>query len=994
MASNPVLTTSRYTEPSVYLGEIITPEAGNLSADARIPAIVAKGDRRAIARNQGLRRAFILAEQLAFSTSPPYVAPLAKIAMGQIGVPNQIFKQDGTQVRADKWQYILVSGQYTQVQISDDVFDPTATYFIDYQSVDRSVRDQLPIQQIREMRAVGNQLDRPQYVEYRDYYIPTQTVAPVGDQDNVNPDPGFSPIIQNLQPGSTGLMTYGSANAYEHLYDRHYFLTCTAISGAAPNRTATFEWSAALMSPGDNVAAPVPLTALDAKPSFTVDEATPASLTQGLEFGISLDFAFGATQFVVGDEFSFSGLGPSLVEIDPRYSNPQFSHITAPVLVSGTANDLNLYVDPNANYLLLRNNKYRLILDQVAGSAPNRQLTFHWVRYGESPVATGAFTVLENNVASHSQVLANGVRLAFAIGTTDAIPGVIWEVSATAPRIYYSAKDSRNYKLTVSGVTSPSPNNTLISGGFSTDTTEGRFGVFQAQYDSATGSPDGYVVLPDQMNIAFRNVDRFADGDAFEFSIAVREEIDWSLDIKVEDVKEVTDYQTDVNGNITGTAGQKYVTLTNVPSDPTSIRVQNINNGNDISFNFITNSPFIFFNTDPGVPLRISYQTRGQEPDPGQVYYVTAAFLRPDSAYNVPFLALRLEDGQNFAAPSTTQNDLYIGNQIAWDNNAQAVYLIQPKNVDGSGTYTTTDFQAAIRSVRDYDRITDLCLLNYINALPEVLNENVLANDPFEKRPNLVWVGVPIGTQIGDDNTDGSMVFMSKRTLQVRGDSAARGTRIMVGNNRCTKDVVLDDGTTATVTLDGSFLALAMAARVASFADPATDVLRTQVNGFASIDIYTDPENKLLGGAAINYIKGSAGAYFWAEDITVDTGKNFDRIQLMTQRQFVVKVVVREMDVLIGITPSSSEAGRQLVRGLLASILRGLLARGLIGQYQDEEGNERSFDPDEDIVVFADRNDPSLYYFNFAWFSRNVIKRLFGLYALNSNDFSVGVPLR
>lgn len=992
--ANPVLTTSRYTEPAVYLGEIITPEAANLSADARIPAIVAKGDRLAIARNQGVRRAFILDEQLTFTTTPPYIATLQKVALGQVGVPNRIFKQDGTEVRADKWQYIMVGDQFTQVQISDDVFDQTATYYIDYQSIDRSVRDQLPIQQIREMRAIGNQLDRSQYVEYRDYFIPVDVLPVIPDEDNVNADADFSAILADLEAGSTGDVQYGSANEYTHNYSRNYKLVCTAVSGAAPNREATFEWMADLASPGAEAAPPVPLSNLDQAPSFTIEEANPITLTQGLEFGISLTFDFGASNFVAGDEFSFSAYGPSFIEIDPRYQNPQFATVQDPVLVGGTPNDLMVLSDPNTAYNLNRNNEYRLKLVQVAGAAPNRQLTFAWARYGESAVATGSFVVLENNFNTHTQTLANGVQVQFVIGATDAIPGAEWSIKAQAARIYYTAKDSREYELTVSSVLNPEPNVIQINGGYSTNTTEGRFGTWTASYNTQTGNPDGYAVLPDQVSIAFRNINRFAAQDFFTFNVLVSEQIDWSLDIKVEDVREITDYLTDLNGNITGTAGQKYIILTNAPSEANMIRVQNILNGEDISFNFIVGTQFIFFNTDPGVPLRISYQTRGQEPDPGQIYYMTAAFLRPDSSYNNPFLALRLEDGRNFAAPSTISNDLYIGNEIAWDNGTQAVYLVQPKNLDGSGNYTSTDFQAAIRSLRNFNRITDICLLNYISALPEVLNENLIANDPFEKRPNLVWVGMPIGTPIGDDNTEGSLIFTAKRTLQVRGDSAAKGSRILVGNTRCTKDIVLDDQTTATVTLDGSFLALAMAARVASFADPATDVLRTQVNGFRSIDIYNDPENKLLGAAQINYIKGSAGAYFWAEDLTVDTTRNFDRIQLMTQRNFVTKVVIREMDSIISLTPSSAEAGRQLVRGQLASILRGLLARGLIGAYQDENGNERSFDPQEDIVVFTDRNDPTLYYYNFAWFSRNMIKRLFGLYALNSNDFSQGVALR
>ncbi len=989
----PVLSTSRYTEPSVFLGEVINPEAANLSADARIPAIVAKGDRLAIARNQGIRRAFILSEQLSFSPSPPYMAPLAFEAKGEVGNPNRLFKQDGTEVRADKWRYVLTGNQYLSVQIEDDSFDPTATYYADYQSVSRLVRDQMPIQQIRELRAVGNQLDRSQYIEYRDYYIPTDFVAPVADIDNSNVLADFSAIIATPQGGSTGTLAYASANEYTHAYNRDYKLICTSVSGSTPNRIANFTWEASLASPGALAAAPVPLHSLDAKPVLVIDEADALSLTQELEYGISLDFDFGGTNYVAGDEFIFSAYAPALIEIDPRYANEQFAVISAPMVTEGAANNMQILVSANAAYSLLRNNKYSLKKIGETGSAPNRQFTFVWSRYGESPVAANSFVVAENNTTTHSQLLANGVQFDFVIGTVSPANGTVWVVSATAPRVYYAGKDSREYTMTIGAVTSPAVNVTQITGSFTTNTTEGKFGSFTASLNSATGAGEGYAILPDQVSLAFRNMNRFVSSDVFTAASMVREEIDWTLNQKVEDVREVTSFLTDLNGEITGTAGYKYVILRNIPTDNSSLRVQDAMTGNDLSFNFRIGTPFIFFSIDPGVAIRISYTTRGQEPDPGQLYYVTAAFLRPDTAYNAPFLALRLEDGKNFAAPSTNQNDLHIGNEIAWANGAQAVYLVQPKNLDGSGNYTVVDFQLASRSLRSFDRITDVCLLNFNDGLADVLSENLIACDPFEKRAHLVWVGLPIGTPLGDDNTEGSQVYTAKRTLQVRGDSAAKGTRIQVGNTRATKTILLDSGVTTTVTLDGSFLALAMASRVASFADPATDVLRTQVAGFDTIDIMRDEENKILGAAQINYIKGSPGAYFWGEDVTVDTTKNFDRIQLMTQRQFVTKVVVREMDSLIGITPVSTEGGRNLVRGRLASILRGLLGRGLIGQYLDENQNERQFDPEADIVVYADKNDPSLYYFNFAWFSRNVIKRLFGLYQLNSNDFSVGVPL-
>ena len=71
-----------------------------------------------------------------------------------------------------------------------------------------------------------------------------------------------------------------------------------------------------------------------------------------------------------------------------------------------------------------------------------------------------------------------------------------------------------------------------------------------------------------------------------------------------------------------------------------------------------------------------------------------------------------------------------------------------------------------------------------------------------------------------------------------------------------------------------------------------------------------------------------------------------------------------------------------------------MAAQGKIGRYLDANLKERNLNPDEDIIVFTDKNDKSKVYYNFAWYTRNTMKKLFGLYSVNSNDFSKGVPLR
>jgi hypothetical protein len=988
------LTTSRYTQPGVYVGEIINPGSSNLSADARIPAVIAKGSRLAVANNAPIIRAFIQGAQLNFSKTPPYVAPLVYKATGAQALPNRLYQSDGTQLDQSQWKYVIdQSGNYSSVQISNQSFNTLATYLMDYQSADPSVQDPIPLAEIRQITSMGTSPSTSQFQEYRDYFVPISFTSVMPDEDNVHTSGFLSAITASLQAGSTGSAVVDASAAYTHAYNRNYKITCLSVSGSPGTRQAVFKWQSSQASGGNEALPSNPLNPTDSYPTFLIDETNPATFAQILELGVILDFSFGSSNFVAGDIFTLLANGPSLVEVDSRYASPQFATVAAPVPVenSGNTNDFVLNTDPTSAYQNAFNNNYRLKLISMSGTSPNRQFNFVWCRYGDLLAATGTFSMFENNYSTYIQPLTDGVSVNCIIGTTSPDVGTQWDIEAQAPRMYYTAKDSRQYTFNMQAPTQVGTVAT-VTGGFSTNTTEGNFGTFSASFDTAGSLVNaGFALLPDNVSVAFRNIPSFANLDIFTFGVVASDVLDWSLEQKVQDVRQITEFQTDTNGSISGAAGSPYVVLSQVPTEANSISVINYNTGAEISFNWSVGTQFVYFNANPNVPIQINYLSMSDQPAIGQAYYLSCQFLRPMAYYNTPFLVLGLQAGQNYARPSTLDNDLYVGNQIGWANNTIGLYLVQPYNQDGSGNYSTPDYVNAITSIRNYPRITDLCLLNFPAGLSQVLEENILGNDPFTKRPNLVWYGASIGTPVGDENTAGSLVQLATQTLQAPGASSAKGTRILVAPTTATVAITLESGQAATVTVDGSFVALAGAALVSSFADPATDILEQQVNGFATIQIYDNSDISLLGQAQILYVNGSNGVYTWGEDTTVDATTNFSQINTMTQRAFVTSNVTRNMKSLIGIVPASSAAAQTLIRGQLASILRGLLARGLLGQYQDANGNTRPFDPQADIVIYQDQEDPTLFYFNYAWYSRNVIKRLFGLYALNNNDFSDGV---
>jgi len=787
-------------------------------------------------------------------------------------------------------------------------------------------------------------------------------------------------------------------------------------SGVA--REVSAKWAATAACPGNESMVNTPyylnLPAEDYRPEFTVTDDTVGSDQPLLELGIRLDFDLGIAAdpgYDVGDKWSFHAFGPGLFEADIRYSNTnQFATINDPVANAGNTGTAGsgLSVSTSAEFNGDYNATYSLEVVAKAGSAPGtRTATFIWGEAGDYVGINGTFMADESTPSSLEQTLSKGTILdiVFPTGAGNFEVGDKFTVSAKAPLELYQAKDNRNYRLDVTGATAPAAGVGYVQGTYLTDTPEGSFGTFEATAnDLPLTDPlneDGHFSLPNNILLAARNLflpglttgNQHVSGDRHTFAATQSGYINWTLNERTDETIEADQILTDVNGVVTGTPNTKYVILSQSPIQVNS--VEELDSGDPESFTWITGTPYITFVTDPGEAIVVNYDWRSAEPDPGQTYFLTAKFLRPTEQYNTPTLVLDRQDGRRLLAPASVDNHLYSMNEIAWDNGVPGCYYIQVQDPDDDGVYTDADFNEAILASEAPRRITDITILSQFTSMGAALNSVTKMNDPFERRERLCWVGMPIGTEIGDANTANTLVYTAKNTLQVFGNSPAHGTRIMVGSTEATREIRLEDGSTVTVTMDGSFIAGALAALVASFQDPGETVLRKNLAGFKTMETYgdiEDPRNLVLGAAQIVFFTDRGASVFRIEeDETVDSfASDFKYINAMTQKQFVVKNIRTQVDnSLVGIVVPSAEAGVGLVRGFVVGAVATLVTRGVVGRYQDSAGNERPIDPDADVVVFRDDTDVTLYHFFFAYWLKTTIKRLFGLYSVNSNDFGL-----
>ena len=996
-ANLPRLVTTRYTVPGVYIGQLIRPGVGNLAADARICNYIGKGSKLAVGTNLGIRRSFVYGEELVVNTSVPYEAVLSYPCDGVQDTPTRLYDSiTGVELRPDQWKFSKIGSDFRKIQIAPSAYNPLSVYNIDYQSTSRDVLDPLPIADIRTIKSMGTVQNKTEFEDLVDFYLPYSFTGATPDSSNSVLGSSIDDVLPDAVNSGVGVLFKDPSASYVHNYNRFYQIEVLTASGTgAPGDPylARIAWSSSPLSAGKDSLPANPLyfsVTHDYREYFDLDSSNIAVIE--LELGIKLVPDFTSGNFAAGDKYYFNGIGPGLFEWDSRYFNTNQYVDFGTIQTSAVGGTLS-YADSNT-YTGTHNCHFKLEVVDVSGIAGSWVVTFIWAQWGD---VIGAYSISTVSQATSDTItLTQGVTLKinwdlFTIGDT-------FELSVKAPKIFYEAKDDRTFSFTVSEVTTPEIDQCYILGSYSTGTSAGGFGEFEVHTELPLFGETEFFKLPDNIRVAVRNTvvgdsretPSYAIGDKFIAAVSGENLIDWSLTKKVEEVRDPSSFLVDITGTVTGTAGSKYIILDSQYSTGSVSVVDYDYNSIAYSIAEVPNSRFIVFISPISSTVLVKYEYRGKEPSPGQLYYLTAHYLRPVNLYNDPTQILDRTEGRLFLGPSETENHLYIMNELVFDNGAPGAYYTQIYDADGDGVIQNTDVFEALSAHEKISRATDLCVLSQFESLSDALTINEKANDPFEKREQMLWVGAPIGTPIGDVDTIDSLVHLSRNTLQVPTQSVAQGTRVLVSPTRATKTIKLENGISQTITLDGSFVAGATSALINSFADPSADILRKNLSGFDFIQTYSDPENLILGGASITWMSDQGnGVYRFEEDVTVHTmSEEFQLISATTQKQYVTKVVRRELDNnVISVVVPSAQAGISIIRSTLAEILFGMLGRGTIAEYQDAEGNVRELDPTKDIVVMRDTTTLTKYDLFYCFWIKSPIKRIFGLYTVNTNDF-------
>lgn len=391
----------------------------------------------------------------------------------------------------------------------------------------------------------------------------------------------------------------------------------------------------------------------------------------------------------------------------------------------------------------------------------------------------------------------------------------------------------------------------------------------------------------------------------------------------------------------------------------------------------------------------VSAYGSGSRPAPGQIYFVTYEYTRPSSDYNKPKRFYTPDSLYADIGVQSSANKLALAANICFQNGAPSVMVVQVNDASFVGNPTRDEVKAALDAAGLTSVATEICLLDTREVCRVDLIEHVSAqNSPIEKNWRRGWFGMPRNTEVGDTDTPGTFVYTAVNGMAIPADSPARGRLILVAPGSASCLITLESGATATVDVDSSFVAAAIAARMTSFTSPAETLLRKSIVGFSTdtFPTYVRAERAELARHGITVVTLDGGQLKLTDPVTTEDagGKlaTFREISASTQKDAVTMAVNDVVDAnLVGVVPSDMSAFIVSVKSYIANALTSLISIGAIAPFKTADGRVQDIDISKDIQVLQDRSDPTKFAFKYFFNLRLPAKRFVGEYSVNNPFF-------
>jgi hypothetical protein len=207
-------------------------------------------------------------------------------------------------------------------------------------------------------------------------------------------------------------------------------------------------------------------------------------------------------------------------------------------------------------------------------------------------------------------------------------------------------------------------------------------------------------------------------------------------------------------------------------------------------------------------------------------------------------------------------------------------------------------------------------------------------------------------------------------------------------------DLTLEDGSLERVELDSTYLAVAVAAKRASFTSPAESLARKTVTGFNVDDmepteLWKAAERHTMASQGVMVVTYDAGNFKILDPCTTEVGGGgasaFAYPSTSSQKDNVTRKIERALDAnLVGVVPTDISDFIIDIKIFIADVLQGEIGSAAIGPFRNPDDSTRRIDLTTDIEVSQDPNDPTKFFFKYFFYLRYPALRFFGEFSVDS----------
>lgn len=395
--------------------------------------------------------------------------------------------------------------------------------------------------------------------------------------------------------------------------------------------------------------------------------------------------------------------------------------------------------------------------------------------------------------------------------------------------------------------------------------------------------------------------------------------------------------------------------------------------------------------------LPYSIRGVGQKPLSGQIYYATYVYTRPTVDYDVCKQFFSTDQAwSDLGIPSAT-NKVALAVQVAFQNGAPSVFVIQANDSSTPGYPTVPEMEAALAAAAAKTQATEIVMLDARQQLQvDVFSFICDECSPQIQRPRRGWFGMPASTVIGDRDTPGSYLYTSAVVLQPASDSPGRGRMFVMAPAAAQIQITDATGQPVYIAVDGTFIAVAVAGLFSGRASVAASLVNRNITGFVTdtFPTYLPGERRLLAAGGVCVVVNQGGRLTLIDPISTERAlgrlPQFEEPSASSQKD---NITLNVNDAIngncLGVVPTDLSDFIFTIKSTIGTVLSASISSGAIGPYRTADGNTRDLNYATDIQVYQMKTDPRKYTFRYFYMLRYPAKWFFGEYSVDNPFFAL-----